>query len=51
MWNMVASSAADSRARLGEEAAGEHLERQMPCRSGEVDGTQEAVGIEWSSRS
>ncbi len=46
MWNMVASSAADSRAGFGEEAAGEHLERQMPCGVGEVDGTQEAVGVE-----
>ena len=28
--------------RFGEEAAGEHLERQMPCGLGEVDVTQEA---------
>ena len=28
--------------RLGEEAAGEHLERQMPCGVGEVDVLQEA---------
>ena len=34
------------RAGFGEEAAGEHLERQMPCGVGEVDGTQEAVGVE-----
>ncbi len=34
------------RAGLGEEAAGEHLEREMACCRGEVDGTQEAVRIQ-----
>ena len=32
--------------RFGEEAAGEHLERQMPCGVGEVDVTQERFGVE-----
>ncbi len=32
--------------RLGEEAAGEHLERQMPCGDGEVDVLQEGLGID-----
>ena len=31
---------------LGEEAAGEDLECQMPCGDGEVDVAQETVGVE-----
>ena len=32
--------------RFGEEAAGEHLERQMACGLGKVDVTQERFGVE-----
>ena len=46
MWNIAASSAADRSVGFGEEAAGEHLERQMSRRFGKVDVTQERIGVE-----
>ena len=46
MWNIVASSAADSSVGLGEEAAGKHLERQVPRRVGKVDVVQEGLGVD-----
>ena len=46
MWNMVASSAADSCGGAGEEAAGEHLEGQMARRLGEIEALQEGLGVD-----
>ena len=45
MWNIVDELGRRQPLRLGEEAAGEHLEREMPRGVGKVDVLQERFGV------
>ncbi len=46
MWNIVASSAAESRSGLAKKAAGEHLEGEVAGGDGKVDVGQEGARVE-----